>query len=58
MDNQEKRIAKREKRDKEIVYMTDGTRHHVSAKGDTADGLAAAGAAILGFVVGVFLTRR
>jgi len=58
MENREKRIAKRRKQNEELVYTTEGSKHHVSAKGDTAKGLAAASSAILGFVVGIFLASR
>jgi len=58
MDNQEKRIAKRRKQGSELVYTTDGLKHHVSAKGVTAEALAAAGAAIFGFIVGFAAVSR
>jgi len=58
MENKEKRIAKRRKQNDELVYTTDGSRHHVSAKGDTAKGLAAATSAIVGFIIGIFLASR
>jgi len=58
MDSQEKRIAKRNKRSDEIAYRTDGTNHQISAKGDTAKGLAAAASAIFGFAIGFFLVSR
>lgn len=56
MANQETRIAKRPRQNDGIVYRTDGKNHQLSAKGDTAKGLAAAGSAIAGFVIGLLLT--
>jgi len=58
MIEQERRIEKKQKRNEEIEYTTDGENHKFKAKGDTAKGLAVAASAITGFVIGYILMRR
>jgi len=57
-ENQCRRNDEQRQSDEKLVITSDGQNHKVEASGDVAKGLAAAGAALAGFALGLFLSRR
>ena len=55
MQEQDKSIEVRRRKDDKVVYSTDGKNHQVTVRGDAAKGVAAAASAAFGFIIGFIL---